>query len=730
MQAILMDMKSGQLALHDTPVPELRAAGILITTAFSAISAGTELQLVETGKKSLLGKALARPDLVKQVIDYARKNGLASAYQKTKARLEYLTPLGYSCSGTVLAVGEEVDEFRVGDRVACAGAGYASHREINYVPRNLAVKVPEGVSMEAASIATIGAIAMQGVRQAQLAVGETVLVVGAGLVGILTIQIARAAGCRVIAVDKDPGRAAEAIAFGAHFAFPASDPNLAERVRECSRYGADAALVTASSDSSEPVELAAHLLRDRGRIVIVGTVGLGVSRAAMYHKELSLTLSRSYGPGRYDAEYEELGRDYPIGHVRWTERRNMEAFLDLVASGSMQIDRLIANRQPFLDGLRAFEELQNRRSYTVLLEYPGAALPVPATVVPHAIEPIPGDVRVACIGAGTFARSVLLPVLKGMRGVKLHSVATSSGATAVSAAKLFGFQTSQSPQDAIADPGAPLVLILSRNDSHARYIISGLAHHKALFVEKPLAVSREDLRAVVRAYDEQSATGHRPFVMVGFNRRFAPATVAVAELFAGRREPLVLHVRVNAGFLPGEHWTQQSLQGGRVVGEFCHFLDWARSLTGCPIRAIHATATPDCGRYHWDNFAVTASFEDGSIANFLYLANGDKSVAKEYYEVFCGGSVARMTDFRDLELTRDGKTRRVNCRGDKGHAREMEFTFKALRAGAPAPIPFDQIVEITEATFCVRDSIQTGLPVKVSARPAADLSSDPASQAS
>ncbi len=732
MQAILMDMKTGQLALQEAPVPELRAGGILVSTAFSAISVGTELSLIETGKKSLIGKAMARPDLVRQVLDYARKNGLASAYQKTKARLESLTPLGYSCSGTVLAVGDNATEFRVGDRVACAGAGYASHSEINFVPRNLAVKIPDGVSLEAASLATIGAIAMQGVRQAQLAVGETVVVVGAGLVGILTIQIARAAGCRVIAIDKNAERAAQALTLGAHFAFSASESDLAERVRECSRYGADAALVTASSESSDPVELAATVLRDRGRIVIVGTVGLGVSRAAMYNKELSLTLSRSYGPGRYDPQYEELGQDYPIGYVRWTERRNMEAFLDLIANQSIRIEGLIGNRRAFQDGPRAYEELKNSPTYTVLLEYPGASLPTRSVIaVPQAVAPVQGDIRVACIGAGTFARGVLFPALRSMSGVQLHSVATSSGTSAVSAVKSFGFRAGQSPQELLNDPTSQIVFVLSRNDSHARYVQTAIERRQPLFVEKPLVVSRDEMQTVIAAYDEQSAAGRAPFVMVGFNRRFAPATDAIGELFAKRREPLVMHVRVNAGFLPSDHWTQHSSQGGRIVGEFCHFLDWARFLAGSEIRTIHATAIPDQGRYHRDNFAVTATFADGSIGNFLYLANGDKSLSKEYYEVFSGGAVARLTDFRSLELTGNGKTRRIDCRGDKGHKRELELTFSALRSGGPAPIPFQQILEVTEATFCVEDSINTGLPVAVNPRKLSESSESPsASQAS
>ena len=368
MRAILTDRRSGEVRLYNVPQPELSPEGILVRTHFSAISAGTERASVELSSKSLLAKAMARPELVRQVVDFARQNGIQAACQKVTSKLDTLATMGYSCAGEVIAVGANADEFRVGNRVACAGAGYASHCEVNFVPRNLAVHIPDSVPTDAAALTTIGAIAMQGLRQAGIAFGETVAIIGAGLLGVLAIQMARAAGCRVVAVDLSPERVKQARQFGAHLALAASDPALAEKVREFSRYGVDAAVLTASSTSAEPIELAARLLRDRGRIVVVGAIGMGVSRGEMYRKELSLALSRSYGPGRYDPSYEEEGKDYPIGYVRWTERRNMEAFLDLVAGGQLDLTPLLRNRCSVDEAAKAYATLGSG-SYTSIIEY-------------------------------------------------------------------------------------------------------------------------------------------------------------------------------------------------------------------------------------------------------------------------------------------------------------------------------------------------------------------------
>ncbi|MGH9539968.1 MAG: zinc-binding dehydrogenase, partial [Terriglobales bacterium] len=459
MRAILEDIRSGEVAGHEVPSPELRPGGILVRTAFSAISAGTELAHREQVEKSLLGKALARPDLVQQVVDFARTAGVRAAYQRVQSRLDTLAPLGYSCAGAVIAVGQGVTEFRPGDRVACAGAGYASHCEVNFIPKNLAVRVPDAVSLEAAALSAIGAIALQGFRQSRAALGEVVAVIGAGLVGVLTIQLAKAAGCRVVALDLDRERAERALQFGADLALCPQERDTAMRVKEFARYGADAAIITAASSSAEPIELAANISRDRGRIVVVGTVDLGVTRKTMYRKELSLVLSRSYGPGRYDPDYEEEGQDYPVGYVRWTEKRNMEAFLDLLAAGAIDPTSLIGKPCPVEQGSAAYQELKSTGAYTVLLEYPARAL---ITMPPPAVEPreasrirqtgdLDLEIKIGCIGAGQFARDTIFPVLRKTRGVALYSVATASGVASESARKFFGFARAVQPAELLQD---------------------------------------------------------------------------------------------------------------------------------------------------------------------------------------------------------------------------------------------------------------------------------------
>jgi predicted dehydrogenase/threonine dehydrogenase-like Zn-dependent dehydrogenase len=656
MLALLTDRKSGEVSTYDIPSPELRPGGILVRTEYSVISAGTERSTLELSSKSLLAKAKARPDLVRQVVEYARQNGLKAAYDKVHGKLDTLTTMGYSCAGEVIAVADGMHEFRPGDRVACAGGGYASHAEINFVPRNLAAHIPQPVSTLAASLTTIGAIALQGFRQADLRIGETVAVVGAGLVGVLTIMIARAAGCRVVAIDLSPQRAARASEFGADLAVLASDAQLGSAVRTFSRHGVDAAILTAATPSAEPAELAAGLLRDRGRIVVVGDVGLGVSRANMYAKELSLTLSRSYGPGRYDPQYEEVGIDYPIGYVRWTEQRNMEAFLDLLATKQIDVSPLLAHRYPIGQGSKAYAELKNGQ-YTSILEYRGAPAEEPKQKLPAAAAArpgLPGEVKVGCIGAGSFASGVIFPVLQSVQGVRLLSVGSGSGASAASAQRAFKFEAANQPSQILSDPRVDALFILTRHDTHSSLVGRAIRAGKPVFVEKPLAADDEQLAQLQEVYDQQALAGAAPFVMVGFNRRFAPFTERIRQFFAQRREPMLIHARINAGYIPHDHWIHAA--GGRIVGEFCHFVDWARSLTGSAIESVAACGLPDGAKYRSDNIAVVLRFDDGSVANLLYLANGDRSVPKEFYEVFCQGMVARLHDFRLLELARNNSS--------------------------------------------------------------------------
>jgi polar amino acid transport system substrate-binding protein len=596
--------------------------------------------------------------------------------------------------------------------VACGGVGYANHCEVNYVPRNLAVHIPDKVGTDAAALTTIGAIAMQGLRQANLAFGETVAIVGAGLLGALAIQMARAAGCRVVAIDVSPERVKQAVQFGAHLALLANDPSLVEKVKAFSRYGVDAAVITASSSSAEPLEMAARLMRERGRIVVVGAVGMGVSRENMYMKELSVTLSRSYGPGRYDSSYEEQGKDYPIGYVRWTERRNMEAFLDLLANGQINVTPLLQERYSVEHAANAYASLASG-IYTAVIEYPKTPASKPAKLPTVHSIPAAGEVRIGCIGAGSFSTGVMFPAIRAVKGVHFEAVATASGVGAASAQKAFRFQRAETPAELLADPDLDAVFIFSRHDSHAGYVVRAIQNGKAVFVEKPLATTSEELKEIEDAVAARQAAGKPAFVMTGFNRRFAPFTEKIREFFQSRTEAMMLNIRINAGYIPKDHWTH--LHGGRIVGEFCHFVDWARAVVGTPIVRVDAASLPNGSRYCDDNVTATLTFADGSLATLQYLANGDKVVAKESYEVFCGGGVARLDNFTSLELARGGKIQKLKGTSDKGHKREVKLTLEAIRSGEPAPIPFEELVEISRATFLVQEAARSLCPLTMTA---------------
>ena len=703
MNAILASRRTGEIELFDVPEPQLNPQGILVRTHFSAISAGTERASIELSSKSLVSKAMARPDLVRQVVDYARQNGVRAAYQKVTSKLDTLTTMGYSCAGEVIAVGAEAGEFRVGDRVACGGVGYASHCEVNYVPRNLAVKIPENVETDVAALTTIGAVAIQGLRQANVAFGETVAIIGAGLLGVLAIQIARSAGCRVVAIDLSPERVQQALQFGAHLGLVATDSEIESRVLAFSRYGVDAAVLTASSSSAEPVELAAKLMRDRGRIVVVGAMGMGVSRDKMYAKELSLALSRSYGPGRYDAAYEDEGKDYPIGYVRWTERRNMEAFLDLAASGQLNLAPLVMQRYSVHDAVKAYASLSSG-VYTAVIEYPRSEKKTAKEPERGSGKP-KGEIRIGCIGAGSFSTGVMFPALKATKGARFEAVATATGVAAVSAQNTFRFQRTETPAELLSDSNVDAAFIFSRHDSHSGYVLQALQAGKPVFVEKPLATTNEGLSEIEVAVAAQQAQGRAPFVMVGFNRRFAPFTERIREFFSSRSEAMMINIRINAGYLPLDHWSHRD--GGRVVGELCHFVDWARAVVGKPIIDVSARMLPNGSRYCDDNVSAMLTFADGSVATVQYLANGDKSVTKEWYEVFCGGSIARLDNFTKLELIRKGKRQVYKSASEKGHSREIKVTVDAMCEGAPAPIPFSEATEVTRATLAIQEAARS-----------------------
>jgi predicted dehydrogenase/threonine dehydrogenase-like Zn-dependent dehydrogenase len=721
MNQLLQSASDGSALVAEVPAPAIQPGCVLVRNAASVVSVGTERTAVDFARKSLLGKARARPDLVGKVLDKARAEGPVSALQAAFARLDQPLALGYASAGVVLEVGEGVEGVRAGDRVACAGAGYAAHAEIVCVPRNLVAPVPEGASLEHAAFATLGSIALHGVRLAEIQLGERVAVIGLGLIGLLTVQILRAAGCRVLGVDLDPDRVRLALEVGADAACAPAEAGAAAAALTGGS-GADAVLVTAGTASNEPVELAGALARDRARVVVVGAVGMDLPRPPFFEKELSFRVSRSYGPGRYDPVYEEGGVDYPIGYVRWTENRNLSAFLELVASGAVRVEPLVTHRIPITEGARAYGLLAGGEpALGIVLTYPDGVGDPRRRVAVEArragdsatVASVAGEPGVAFLGAGSFATATLLPALKKAGGFRLTGVASARGPTAHHAAGKFGFRFAASSQDELlADPGTDLVAILTRHHLHARQIVAALGAGKHVFCEKPPCLSESELADIVRALDAAAQAASPPLLAVGYNRRFAPMVRQMREHLAGAGEPLTLQIRVNAGRLPLDHWVHDpAVGGGRIVGELCHFVDLAAYLTGAvPVR-VHARATPDGGRYREDNVVLTLGMSDGTVVSIAYVASGDRALGKERFELFGGGRSAVVDDFREMRLFGGGKrvSQRARLSQDKGHRGEWEALRHALVHGGPPPISLESLVATSLATFAAVRSLRSGV---------------------
>ncbi len=712
MRQLFQNFKTGELLLEDLPVPLVRPGGILVATAYSVISAGTERRTVATAQAGLIGKARLRPDLVKQVLDSARREGVKATWDKVRSRLDSLKPLGYSSAGVVLQSGSP--EFQPGDHVACGG-GYAAHAETVFVPVNLAVKVADTVPLDQAAFATVGAIALQGVRQSQVQLGETVVVIGLGLLGLLSVSLLRSAGCRVVGADIDSANFSTARTLGCDDTVLMDE--LEERVAAVSQNrGADAVIITASTGSNDPVELAGAVSRQKGRVIIVGAVGMQIPRDPDYYgKELDIRFSCSYGPGRYDPEYEEHGHDYPAGYVRWTENRNMAAFVDLIASGRIDIAPLITHRFALTDAMQAYDLVlgKTREPHLgIVLEYDSApASPLVTTTVVNLDSTPPGKSTVAFIGAGNFAQSQLIPPVKAHPDASLRTVITSSGITARAAALKFDFVAcGTDPTPVWGDAAVDTVFIATRHDLHGELALQALRAGKRVFVEKPLCLKAEELTAIEELYHELQNEGSAPLFTVGYNRRFAPTAVALREFAAEAASPLLISYRVNAGFIPPEHWIQDpAIGGGRIIGEVCHFIDFLGFLTGAPAVSVLAHKLPDNGRYREDNLIVVVNYADGSCGTLLYAANGDKGMPKEQCELFGGGRAARLDDFNRLTLYHNGK-KTVKLPG-KGHRQEVAAFLNA--PAASPPIPVAELFATSRITFAIIESLRTGTLVQL-----------------
>lgn len=730
MKQVLQHARTGEITVEEVPAPQLLPGCVLVRIASSVVSAGTERASSEFARKNLLQKAQSRPDLVRGVINKMKRDGIFSAIQTVRSRLDQPQTPGYSSAGTVIAAGEGITDIQPGDRVACAGAGFAVHAEIACVPRLLVARIPardsmngEEVSLDEAAFATLGAVALHGIRTAEAKLGDVVAVIGLGLLGQITVQLLRAAGCCVIGMDIDESRADLARRMGAD-ATTSSASALRDLCSEMSRgLGVDSVLITAETPSSDPVNLAGAIARDRAVVVAVGTVGMDIERKAFYEKELDFRISRSYGPGRYDAAFEQKGRDYPIGYVRWTETRNMEAFVRLLAERKINVEALITHRFPIERAQSAYELITGRsrdRFLGVVIQYSPTG---DDSSMLEVVEQAPavrrmrnGGPAVGLLGAGGFASSTLIPAMKSCSSTLLVSVCTATGAHAKDAMRKFGFRgcTTDEPE-LINNPDVNAVVTATRHHLHAKQVLAALGAGKNVFCEKPLCLSREELSAIVRAYQELSS--ERPVLMVGFNRRFAPMVASIKSFLSQISEPLAMHYRINAGYLPPDHWVNdRELGGGRILGEVCHFLDLLMFLAASPILEVEARAVGASARYSGDNVLVSIRFANGSEGTISYLANGDRAFSKERVEVFGGGRTAVLEDFRRLELVHDGRkeTVRSHFRQNKGHRAEWAaFAHSVAQQEGPPPIPFAEIVCSTLATFGVEESLATGKRIPI-----------------
>jgi predicted dehydrogenase/threonine dehydrogenase-like Zn-dependent dehydrogenase len=721
---VLQQSSTGQIEVMDVPAPKLLPGCVLVRMAASLVSAGTERASCEFASKNLLQKAKARPDLVREVMNKGRRDGVFSAVAAVRSRLDQPNALGYSSAGTVVGVGEGVTDIGVGDRVACAGASYAVHAEFACIPRLLAARIraDAAVSYEEAAFTTLGAVALHGVRTADVKLGDLVAVIGLGLLGQLTVQILKAAGCRVLGMDVAPERAELAFRLGADDVCISGD-GLRDLCRRHSvGNGADSVLITAETASSDPVDLAGEVARDRGVVVAVGTVGMDIQRKLYFEKELDFRVSRSYGPGRYDSAYEQKGRDYPIGYVRWTETRNMEAFLHLLSERKLDVKSLITHRFPIERAKSAYDLITGSGGQPflgVLITYPEQA---EAT---HEIQLIGkgtalsrvGEKAMAAgvLGAGNFPMTTLLPALKRTRGVELVGVCAANGSHARCAAEKFGFRYCATDEQRILnDPDVNTVVIATRHHLHATQVLAALGAGKHVFCEKPLCLSEIELAEIVRVYERRIAG--RELLMVGFNRRFAPMAVKMRAFLMQLQEPLALHYRVNAGFVPRDHWVNDPEQGGgRILGEVCHFVDFLTFLAGAWPVEVQTRSLAGSDLHSEDNVIISLRFANGSQGTISYLANGDRAYSKERVEVFGGGAVAVLEDFRRLELVRHGRKRtfRSSFRQDKGHGAELEAFAGAVCGHGDLIIRFDEIVATTLTTLRAAESRCSGQPVQV-----------------
>ena len=727
MKQLTYSPRGGGVWIEEVPAPATRPGWVLVSTAASIVSAGTERMAIEFAQKNLVQKARSRPDIVDLLLDKARREGVLTALQAVRSRLDRPVSPGYSSAGVILEAGAGVTDLSPGDRVACAGAGYAVHAEIVCIPRNLVAKIPEPgksdtnpIDFEQAAFATLGAIAMHGLRLAEPQLGEIIAVIGLGLIGMITVQLARAAGCIVIGMDPDGTRCQLAQNIGCHAAVPKEEEFKALLESHTGGTGADIVILAAATRSDNPVKLAGEVARGRARVVAVGAVGTSIPRNLYYEKELVFRVARSYGPGRYDPQYEEHGRDYPIEYVRWAENRNLRSVLSFLAEGKLDFRPLISHRFPITEAWRAYDLVMGQageRFVGIVINYPEQVdqcryIKLSQRNVRAGFGQTE-NLQIGLLGAGNFALGILIPAIRRIPGARLIGVCAASGQSAHYAAKKFGFlYCTTDPQKILEEVEVNTIAIATPHRMHAALVIAALMAHKNVFCEKPLCTSEAELGEIVRAYE--AVAEPKTMLMVGFNRRFAPMALKLKEFLRTQPAPLIVHYRVNAGPAPLKGWLSERDQGGRIIGEVCHFVDFLTFLVGqSPVR-LHGRRIAAAGGTHDDNVVITLEYADGTVGTITYTADGDKSFPKERVEVFGGGSVGIIDDFRRLELVRSGHRTVVTSplRQDKGHRGEWEALATTLKTGTPA-FPFEETLATTLVTFRILESLQRCQPVEI-----------------
>jgi predicted dehydrogenase len=717
MKQLLQNMKNGKAEVVDVPVPLVKPGFVLVRNKASVVSSGTERMVVEFAEKNLLMKAKSRPDLVKQVLDKAQREGVIPTLQSALNRLDSPMALGYSSAGDVIAVGDGIEGLKPGDRVACAGGGFACHAEYVLIPKNLITPFSENISYEEAAFATLGAISLHGFRLASPQLGEKVAIIGLGLLGLMMVDICTTAGCDVFGVDLDNSRIEIAKNKGAEAEL--RKHAVSKGMAFTKNVGFDAVFICADTNSNDPIELAGQICRDRGSVVAVGAVGLEIPRKIYYEKEINVNISRSYGPGRYDMNYEEFGADYPIGYVRWTEGRNLAAVIELIETKKLDVKSLISHRFDIKDGVNAYETITGKNDEKflgVIINYPDyinqEENAQKIILNQKSIGTPTKGVKIGVLGAGLYANAVFLPIIKKSDNLEKVGICSAKGLNARQLAKKFDFQFATTDENEIINNSdLNTVVILTRHNDHARQVIESLTRNKHVYCEKPLALSKDELVAIAKAFNDSESR-----LMVGFNRRFAPLIQKMKQIMDQSGEPKRIHYRVNAGYLPLDHWLHNpDIGGGRIIGEGCHFIDLCIYFAGSNPVSVQTIGLPNIGKYKNDNVIIQIIFEDGSIATVDYLANGDKSVEKEYLEIFSGGTVGQLHDFRNLIITSNGtkKTFSSGMKQDKGHLGAWQAFMKSIETGSEPPIPFEEIITSSIVTLAANESLSNQEIIKL-----------------